>query len=904
MKEAYPHSNPWPYIVPGLLLFSLVITPQIRWADKLRELCAQAFSTLEPEEVTVSPSRVVIAFDPLLDDPFVVNPINGSPNQSGFSAERAEDERTASFKAIQAKSVIPIHSAARSRSDRVYVWQPPPNWVPQLIQPLRAETAPTQKQTARSEIQAPVGTRIVRTERNSQQRKVTRKEGTSLAAPTKKGESDARPIPSPDHAPDEQSDEIAEIQHPIEWNQTPRSDSTSSPGLRETAAKNRWPTCLQLHALLETGVNDPVLATWAAEIQSVLGELEMSAIRGTSGEAQRLSRLRELVSQRVDTSSWPTRHRQLYNRILFSTLRRVDVWEPMSRLAGVELSNDTSGAARVMLIASMNELVSHLARNPYAERWGEYFELARLEGSCQRDIGVAAAAENTLRRMYSSDLNDSQRAFLDSAEFGDFEAKLRSVIATSITPGEVTNALEAYEAAPTRANANTVITLLRRWQFEPDQGPRAATIGSITHHYRNANLRIAVSEDLINRFVPAFHEYAEAVNDTILGAEVRGSNSTLANLSVRLSPDPSNIRVGLLASGTVHSNTASTKGPVTMFNQGQSKFSAGKELIINPRGIFVSRTETRVTTGNRVVGLRTELDSIPVVGWIVRTIARQQHDEQRPFLRAEILNRVRRSASQRMDREVHRRLANVEQNVNNRVMAPLVRMQLDPQPMEMRTTRERVIMRARLASPLQFGAHTPRPQARLDSVMSTQIHQTAANNIIEQLNLHGRRMTLEELASTVSEQLGVVVQVPNDQHKDTFIEFADTHPLEFDFHAGQITLTMHLAELDNGKRRWKDFSVRGYYRADVRKLDVELIRDEGIELISDRLRLRDQIALRGIFTKVFAKNTRFQLLRNAIQEQPKLRNLTVTQFEIRDGWLAIALGESDVRLVKKTDVLR
>ena len=110
------------------------------------------------------------------------------------------------------------------------------------------------------------------------------------------------------------------------------------------------------------------------------------------------------------------------------------------------------------------------------------------------------------------------------------------------------------------------------------------------------------------------------------------------------------------------------------------------------------------------------------------------------------------------------------------------------------------------------------------------------------------------------------------------------------------------AELDTGRRKWKNFSVRGCYRADIQKLDLELIRDSGIELISERLRLRDQIALRSIFTKVFAKSTRLAILRKAIEQQPQLSSLVVTQLTIRDGWISLALGEDvhGLRVVEKS----
>ena len=93
------------------------------------------------------------------------------------------------------------------------------------------------------------------------------------------------------------------------------------------------------------------------------------------------------------------------------------------------------------------------------------------------------------------------------------------------------------------------------------------------------------------------------------------------------------------------------------------------------------------------------------------------------------------------------------------------------------------------------------------------------------------------------------------------------------------------------KKRWKNFSIRGNYRADVQQLDIALHREDSVSLIGDRIGLRDQLALRGIAAKVFGKHQRLQILSDVVRQQPKLRNLSVTQFTIRDGWLAVAFGE-------------
>ena len=64
----------------------------------------------------------------------------------------------------------------------------------------------------------------------------------------------------------------------------------------------------------------------------------------------------------------------------------------------------------------------------------------------------------------------------------------------------------------------------------------------------------------------------------------------------------------------------------------------------------------------------------------------------------------------------------------------------------------------------------------------------------------------------------------------------------------------------------------------------------GIELISEQLGFRDQIALRGIFTKVMTRNHRLNVMRGRFLEDPRLSNLGVTQFVVRDGWVGLSIG--------------
>ena len=651
-----------------------------------------------------------------------------------------------------------------------------------------------------------------------------------------------------------------------------------------------WPQSPVLGKLLLEAKRDVVLTNWATSIEQTLNILQGNRVTGAADQRQALDRLRNLASMQVDRTRWPQQHRELHDRVRLALLRRVNVWQPLMQVAFTEPSSFATYRAQKQLQQTASKLKQTLAKTENAAPWIDYLALDILQNTHTDKLGYRMLADKVLLRMYSTQLDDQQRQFLQSPTFGQFETDLRIVIAKSVHPSELIEAIEAYEAAPSRSTANDLILLMQRWHSAPESKLYRPALAAISALYRNANLRVSVSEDLINRFVPAMRQYAERVNDTILGAAVTGSSSTHSNLAVKLIPDEKSIRLGLLAAGTVESNTASRKGPVTAFSRGQSAFAAGKEVRLTPQGMTTSATETRALSGNELIGIRTDWDDVPFLGSMLRSIAKDEIDEQQQQVEAEMEIRVRRNAQQRMDQELDSRVARAGKNLENNLVQPLRRLQLDPRAMEMRTTQNRAILRTRLAGPWQFGAHSPRPQIRSDSVMSFQIHQSAANNVIEQLELQNRRMTIEELMATLSYRFGIPLQVVDETHKDIVVKFGE-HPLEFDFNNGQVQVTIHFAELKRQNRVWKDFSIRGIYRADVEQLDIALDREGSVSLIGDRIGLRDQLALRGIASKVFGKHRRLQILGDAIQQQPQLCNLTITQFTIRDGWLAVALGE-------------
>jgi hypothetical protein len=317
-------------------------------------------------------------------------------------------------------------------------------------------------------------------------------------------------------------------------------------------------------------------------------------------------------------------------------------------------------------------------------------------------------------------------------------------------------------------------------------------------------------------------------------------------------------------------------------------------LLVDQHGVHSWDAEVEAGSDTQLRGLETEYDGVPVVNWVVRGIARQQHDRHVEDARSAATSTLERLASDRMDREVQHQLVDFRSKFVEQWFQPLNDLQLQPQPINMHTTTERLVVRYRLASDHQLAAHTPRPQAPADSLLSVQIHQTALNNTVEQLKLESKRSDLRELYREIG---GIFnrqdIEIPEDVPDDVTIQFDSRDAIRLSCRDGRVTVTMRFAELKNGRRRrWRNFAVRAYFIPQSDQLAPSLVRDGYIELAGQRLNTFDQIALRGIFTKVLSRNRPLNLMSKQLLENEGLGDLDVTQFVIRDGWIGFALGKS------------
>src|SRR5690606_17850141 len=120
--------------------------------------------------------------------------------------------------------------------------------------------------------------------------------------------------------------------------------------------------------------------------------------------------------------------------------------------------------------------------------------------------------------------------------------------------------LETLEADPisrVRSQLAGSVQVLRLSREESQQHLAAA----LNDHYRNANLRVTISQQLIQRLLPAEQVDSRPVHKKILGADTSGDSTVHTQLRVKLVPDPNAWNIGIGVAGDVVSMTRSSKGP-------------------------------------------------------------------------------------------------------------------------------------------------------------------------------------------------------------------------------------------------------------------------------------------------------------------------------------------------------
>ncbi|MGO9114639.1 MAG: hypothetical protein ACLP9L_35940 [Thermoguttaceae bacterium] len=576
--------------------------------------------------------------------------------------------------------------------------------------------------------------------------------------------------------------------------------------------------------------------------------------------------------------------------------RRITVWKQIGQMGGMVAANAPTPAVDPQSFNRCLREIDQLTNDSSeGHAWRKYLLIESLHDWAARrrnnDERVPGdLAQQVLKRLNQMSVTSHQRQFLTSGPMASLHREMLRHTAEPVESNRLLRHLENYERSRLPSDAQL---LARDCQFlavgsevaQRELGERIET------QYRNANLRIAVTAELLNRMMPKRDPEYAPVQDTILGVPVRGQSLMANDITVRMIPDPQHVRMALEVNGEMAALTRSTAGPATFYSDSESSYIARKPLEISLRGIRTWPAEVAVDNSSKLREIRTDFDRVPLFGQVARRVAESQHDQKMPAADAEVRGKIAAKAKERVDRETTEQIAAAAKRLHEEVLGPMDSLLLDPMMVAAETTDKRFSMRIRLAGPDQLGGHTPRPQAPADCLASIQIHESMLNNVLERLELDGQTFDLAGLGQRLAERLHRFQPKPVDpDQEDVKITFAAKDAIHVRCNDDRVEITLAISRLNKGTRKWKDFQVRAFYRPVVQGRCVDLARDGIVQLIGPRLNAVAQVALRGVFIKVFSQKEPIHATPESFVKNPKLDGVVVTQLVIDDGWIGAAIG--------------
>ncbi|MFM8733663.1 MAG: hypothetical protein ACKOC8_00480 [Pirellulales bacterium] len=525
----------------------------------------------------------------------------------------------------------------------------------------------------------------------------------------------------------------------------------------------------------------------------------------------------------------------------------------------------------------------------------------RVDAGMQAADAVAdTAAGSQLRR---AALAVSRRVALWRA----CSACLMAVDAAPAKPnGEMADGLAAVTAGREVAR---LLDAVERFETHPSAGDGAAVrdalgtliaaapepargIGrALNDHYLAPNVRIAINEQFVERMLPTSTISTGPLQDYVLGRKVRGTKTVEQSVNVRFAPHPAEIRLNLLVNGEISSRTVTEAGSVAIHSQGQSSFMVFKPIHVSPRGLELGEARGTASNQTRLADIETSFDAVPLMGPLVRGIARNQHDENLGEATREVNMKIVSRACREVDQQTGPQLEALASQIRERFWSPMDRLGLRPTAVALETTEQTATARIRLAGDAQLAAHTPRPRAPSDALLSMQVHESSVNNACGQFGLAGSRMSLEQLTKHICGKLGLPPTVPDDLPEGVEVQFAAVDPIRIECRDGLVHVVVRLDALESGRRsNWYDIVAQVAYRPVPAGMQVHLEREGPVQLSGPGHKGRMEFGLRTIFGKMFPKERPVKLVPEKMLSNPRLAGVQAVQATTADGWLAIALA--------------
>ncbi len=667
-----------------------------------------------------------------------------------------------------------------------------------------------------------------------------------------------------------------------------------------------WPLPAALMNDLDELSQIPMTQMWAAAAKSSFTELNQLELSDPSSlplltHCEQLAvQLAQHATQLMQSNPQHSAIAAEFARVAYRIRRRIDIWKIVHQLAEDRATSIEGGSIEKKDTKYLAQTISSRKENisiRLPDDWREYLLLDRAQEIFSDDkaneLKRRAISRKILARISTSTLTNEQRNYANQVIGENLIHDLRNAATGEFKLGQFLVDLERFETNPTASNQARFNDHYQNYYWHSEAATNQLAT-AINGHYRNANFRIAVSDSLINRMLPRSMHMEQPVKDQMLGANIRGKSRISNLLQVRLIPDPQKLSFRFQTLGSVFSRTRAHHHSGFIFhNTGNARVNTSKGIAIGADGISVLPTDVNASSQQRLLGIDSRFDGLPVFGLLARRIAQQQQASQEPKANKMVEQKLKFEFQSRVDREIQQRIGQAQTWFTANVYQPLSALELEPTPLEMKTTDQQVVIRYRVASLDQMAANTARPNSLPGSLMNIQVHQTAVNNLLNKIQINGRKFTIDEFMDHLNQLLGREdLQIPEAERHDVTFEFHSRDGIRMDFDDDRVTISLRLKRLRIGKgKSWRNLIVKAHYFPQTNGTRMELILDQetGVLLKGYRLGFADQLAVRTVFNSVFKTYFDFSIVPTSISQNIDVSDLFISQLTLDEGWIGISV---------------
>jgi hypothetical protein len=680
------------------------------------------------------------------------------------------------------------------------------------------------------------------------------------------------------------------------------AQKSSSKTSKTKQAKKNWPSQELLTGELQELAKFQPLGRWSDEMSQLL-ELLHSTHTVDDNRAhftleqisQKLTELPGLAGELSQANLSPEQIAETNSqiqRLWYKFDRRLAIWKLLHQHA-VAQANAPAKPQWAQTVAAKRVSLDHV--HP---QWIEYLALDEVQTAfhslAPNPDAQREAARKALGRINSPALDESQKSYIDQAISPSTLTLLRQAASDEVDHYKLLALMEHYEKTGGSGVAAHHLNDQYQNLLWADDPLSRNIANQIQAHYRNGNVRIAINQQFINQLVPQTPATTEPISENVMGARISGQNHIQNQVRISLIENPNNIDLRFETVGQVDSQTSARKSGFTIQNHSKANFQVFKRLAFSRTGVISGSPSAFSEAKQRLVGLRGQHDRVPILGWLARRVAQQKVAEQTPQAEQMVEERIESTAKDRMQVLVDREVNRLRHALNDRVVQPLISLGLEPDPIQMSTTLDRIVTRYRLAGRDQMGAHTSRPTDFNNDLVSIQVHQSAINNLIERFELNGKEFTAETLRDHLENVVGVVDKNVESTTEADF-KFADYDAMRIDFREGEITVEIKLSRLQIGKgKKWRRITIGTTYVPEYIGTKMVLTQKDGIELDGKNLKLGDEMAIRTACKVILDDQYSVDLIPPSIaQNAPNgaLHNLIIDRLSISDGWFGVAFNQ-------------